>query len=558
MERKVITLLALMAFTLSFAQFNHDRVYSTFENLSLEKSDTFNNGADMSSGFTHYGRFFNNNYDTAWGGSWSGWALSNNTDVTTAGFGNQYSVITGSGVSATSKFMVATGNGAYIKLDSATDVSGAYFTNSTYAALDMEQGSGFSKKFGGATGNDEDYFLIHIYSYLNNTIVDSTELYLADYRFSDNNKDYILRDWVFVDFNEDLATDIKIDSIAFKFESSDTGSFGINTPKYFCMDDFNAVSNIWKVPQSKPFDVDTFDNGSDNSGGFLVDYLFFPNSYNSTWGSWSGWSVSSKYDDTTVGYNNQYSSVIEPYIVIPESQSIIHPFHFINSGAFNELRGPYLEEFQESIYGLTVLATPVEIYITNATYAYLDMEQGSGFSKKFGGVSGDDKDYFRLLVKSIDAGGATLLTDTIYLADFRFDDNTKDYILKDWISASITKCHKLGFELQSTDVGMFGMNTPAYFSMSLGQKIPVGINKLSPSINLSLYPNPTSQNVTIIANESIRIIEVFAIDGQLVEGINLSLNDKKASVNVASLTSGVYFARVQTANGIATKKFIKK
>ena len=67
MERKILALLALIATSFTFAQFPHTRVYSTFDNLPLTQSDTFNNGADRSGGFTHYGRFFNNEYDTPLG-----------------------------------------------------------------------------------------------------------------------------------------------------------------------------------------------------------------------------------------------------------------------------------------------------------------------------------------------------------------------------------------------------------------------------------------------------------------------------------------------------------
>ena len=214
------------------------------------------------------------------------WALSNMTDTLTPGYTNQYSAIAGHGVSYTDNYMVSYGN-TYIKMDLPTDVSGAYFTNNTYAYLDMKNGSGFTKKFGGENGNDPDYFRVKFYSYLADNLVDSCELYLADFRFEDNAKDYVLDDWLYVDFNNDVELDIKIDSIAIKYESSDMGEFGINTPKYLCMDDFNAISSAEVMPESIVFEEDTFYNGSDAAGGFMVSHMFFPNEYNQNWGSWS-------------------------------------------------------------------------------------------------------------------------------------------------------------------------------------------------------------------------------------------------------------------------------
>jgi len=204
----------------SFGQFNHPRVYSTFDNLSLIQSDTFNNGADINGKFFHFGRNWINEYNSEWD-SWTGWALSNMTDTITPGYGNQFSAIPGHGVSHTANYMVGYGN-TYIKLDRPSLISGAYFTNSTYTYYDLLEGSSFSKKFGGESGNDPDFLSVHIYSYLAGNIMDSTEFFLADFRFDDQSSDYIIDDWVYVDFNNHQSQDSKIDSIAFVFESSDT------------------------------------------------------------------------------------------------------------------------------------------------------------------------------------------------------------------------------------------------------------------------------------------------------------------------------------------------
>ena len=56
-----------------------------------------------------------------------------------------------------------------------------------------------------------------------------------------------------------------------------------------------------------------------------------------------------------------------------------------------------------------------------------------------------------------------------YLADFRSVDNGDDFIRGDWSSVDLTplgnNVTKLRFELSSSDNGMFGMNTPAYFAV---------------------------------------------------------------------------------------------
>ena len=539
----------------SFGQFNHPRVYSTFDNLSLIQSDTFNNGADINGKFFHFGRNWINEYNSEWD-SWTGWALSNMTDTITPGYGNQFSAIPGHGVSHTANYMVGYGN-TYIKLDRPSLISGAYFTNSTYTYYDLLEGSSFSKKFGGESGNDPDFLSVHIYSYLAGNIMDSTEFFLADFRFDDQSSDYIIDDWVYVDFNNDQSQDSKIDSIAFVFESSDTNSFGIRTPTYLCMDDFNAISTAQIIPEKIIMNPDTFYNGQDQAGGFSVSHLFFPNTYNATFESWSGWSVSSIYDNVSPGYTNQYAVFQEPLVSIPESTWNFEQVHFVNSGITNSIRSPYFDDEEESIFGLVQLPVPVRFYITNATYAALDMRYGSGFSKKFGGESGDDPDYFRLLIKSISSSNHILHTDTIYLADYRFEENSKDYILKDWQMADIVSCDRVDFELQSSDIGTWGINTPAYFCLSLAQQELMSVEDYSIS-SIQLYPNPTQQTLNIQAHSNIQRIELFSLSGLIIQEMNCTTVSSFYKMDVSNLNRGLYYARVYTNDGISVSKFMKQ
>src|SRR5690606_13300086 len=106
-----------------------------------------------------------------------------------------------------------------------------------------------------------------------------------------------------------------------------------------------------------------------------------------------------------------------------------------------------------------------EIIVTNSTYAYYSMKDGDAFAKKFGGVTGNDPDWFKLTIKMYFQG---IFNDSVdfYLADFRFTDNSQDYIVKDWQSINLSSygsMDSLSFELSSSDIGMWGMNTPAFF-----------------------------------------------------------------------------------------------
>lgn len=213
---------------------------STFESLTLPKSDTaYINYSDYGEdvGFTDGLAYFPCVYDTSFGYEYwaSGFAYSNMTDSVTSGFMNQYSAKTAIGFAASEKYVVAYGKENNIRLTGAATgkgLLGFYITNSTYAYNSMRDGDGFSKKF---NATDKDYFRLDIFAYRKDTLgKDSVSFYLADFRNSDSTKNYIVKDWQWVN----LAKIGKADSLYFRLQSTDNGSFGMNTPAYFCMDNF--------------------------------------------------------------------------------------------------------------------------------------------------------------------------------------------------------------------------------------------------------------------------------------------------------------------------------
>ena len=108
-------------------------------------------------------------------------------------------------------------------------------------------------------------------------------------------------------------------------------------------------------------------------------------------------------------------------------------------------------------------------YLTNATYPYLTMRDGGpfGFAKQFGGVSGDDPDFFLVTITGYDDSASSVGSVDFYLADYRFTDNTQDYLVDQWAwvdLSSLGAVKQLQFTLSSSDNDpVFGMNTPAYF-----------------------------------------------------------------------------------------------
>lgn len=224
-----------------------------FEELTLSPESFYNGDQGIgsnSNGWTSRGVFFNNTFTD--GGSytfWNGWSYSNVTDNTTPGYANQYSAFPGGGASGNgsasrgTNYAIAYDSGSLINIPAGFVLQSLEMANTTYTALSMANGDGFSKKFGGVSGNDPDFFRVTLTGYdaANGAgnVVDQRIVDLADYTSSDNSRDFILADWSAVD----LTSFVGVRSITLKFDSTDQGTFGINTPTYVALDNlrFSAV-----------------------------------------------------------------------------------------------------------------------------------------------------------------------------------------------------------------------------------------------------------------------------------------------------------------------------
>ncbi|MBC2716281.1 MAG: DUF4465 domain-containing protein [Desulfobacteraceae bacterium] len=204
-----------------------DAQTADFEDLSLDV-ESYWNGSDGSGGFVSGGVEFSNNYNSDWF-SWDGFAYSNITDTTAEGFGAQYNVITGSGADASEIYSVAyissfAATPPTISLNEEQVISGAYFTNNNYAFYSMTNGDDFSKKF-----TDDDWFKLTITGF----DADGSETGKVEFNLADGTN--IVDTWTWVDLNGLGA----VKQLTFGVSSTDNGDFGMNTPAYFCMDNFN-------------------------------------------------------------------------------------------------------------------------------------------------------------------------------------------------------------------------------------------------------------------------------------------------------------------------------
>lgn len=194
---------------------------------------------------------------------------------------------------------------------------------------------------------------------------------------------------------------------------------------------------------------ESFWNGADGAGGFVSGQASLGNHYNAEWDFWDGFAYSNRTDPNGTGPEAQYNAICGA----GQGGSANYAVAYVGWEGPPRLAFARPQRFSG-------------LYVTNNCYAYYDMRDGSLFSKKFGGDDGNDPDWFKLVITGIDVNDQPTGEVEFYLADYRFADNARDYIVDSWTFvdlASLGEINALRFALGSSDVTNQAMMTPAYF-----------------------------------------------------------------------------------------------
>lgn len=181
------------------------------------------------------------------------------------------------------------------------------------------------------------------------------------------------------------------------------------------------------------------------SGGWLFTNF---NEY----GYWGGFTASNRTDLNQTGLNAQYTAV--PGVGYDGS---------------SQYAVAYTYGMQTEVYAADGQThTVTGCYITNNLWAYQDIFEGSMGQTPFGGLTGDDPDWFKLTATGKNANGQTVGELDFYLADYRFANNEEDYVVDTWEWFDLSPLGpvaSISFSLSSTKSNYGGMITPAYFCM---------------------------------------------------------------------------------------------
>jgi hypothetical protein len=235
-------------------------------------------------------------------------------------------------------------------------------------------------------------------------------------------------------------------------------------------------------------------NNAAPGNGFKSGSIELPNFYDAQFDFWSGWAISADTNTTMPGFLNQYSA-------IPGSGALK-----TNTYGVGYIYDPIVVRLQPNAIGKPMIG----MYVTNSTYTYLSMRDGDGFAKKFGGETGADPDFLLLTIKKYSGGAIDDDSINFYLADYRFPQAGKDYIVDEWTYIDLTtlgQVDSLLLTMRSSDVGIFGMNTPAYICID-----QVSTDNLLSAASLdqqqlpvTLGPNPASDQFYIHLTTSGRV-----------------------------------------------------
>ena len=450
---------------------------------------------------------------------WYWFGYANQTDTKYETLDDQWKNVVGGGYDGSSNYGVAYAaafNGpCYVNVLNYSEgvvVPGFYITNSSYAHSSMSNGDGFAKKFGKG-----DWFKLTITGYDANDVETGTkEYYLADLRDAD--KAYIINDWRYVD----LSGLGKVKKLGFELSSTDNGSSGMNTPAYFCFDNFGAEGTE-VLPEKNvdlALDIATFEDitvpadghmsvsteDDDERTEFTSGDFEFATGCMHDWSYWYWFGYANQTDTKYETLDDQWKNVVGGGYDGSSNYGVAY------AAAFN---GPCYVNVLNYSEGVVVPG----FYITNSSYAHSSMSNGDGFAKEFG-----KGDWFKLTITGYDANDVETGTKEYYLADLR--DADKAYIINDWRYVDLSglgKVKKLSFELSSTDNGSSGMNTPAYFCFD---NFGAEGTEVLPEKNVDVTPTGINE----VSSEATGATSVFDLQGRRIaetaKGMNIiRMND---------------------------------
>lgn len=180
----------------------------------------------------------------------------------------------------------------------------------------------------------------------------------------------------------------------------------------------------------------------------------------------------------------------------------------------------------------------VGFYVCNNPYVYYTIQKGNGFARRF-----EQGDWLKLITHGVDEAGKEIGMTEYYLADYR-SENIDEWILNnswEWVDLSLLgKVASIYFTMESSDMGEYGMKTPAYFCLDKLTVLTVPSSVEEPvATKAKTYYDRTDG---VLRVESLQPVEiaVYNMGGSLM---TKQVVVGSASLDVNSYPSGIYVVR---------------
>lgn len=120
--------------------------------------------------------------------------------------------------------------------------------------------------------------------------------------------------------------------------------------------------------------------------------------------------------------------------------------------------------------------------------------------------------------------------------------------------STATDC-KIAFRYYVTNGGPTGSNGNVIGLDAVTVDRPLSTDSFFKS-NFSMFPNPVSDVLNIVntSNININTAEITDVNGRVVKEVTGEVNQ----INISTLTSGIYFLKINTDEGTGTTKIVKK
>ncbi|PLX12268.1 MAG: hypothetical protein C0597_13685, partial [Marinilabiliales bacterium] len=226
--------------------------------------------------------------------------------------------------------------------------------------------------------------------------------------------------------------------------------------------------------------------------------------------------------------------------------------HEINDDElFMDVLKTYLNEFQDSVATGDDFLT---ILNNNTGEDYSDFFNSWYYGKGFPEFSVSwQQNSDTVEIQSIQEGSSTESPLFVMYVDFKIVTNEGDTIIRVKHEEE-TEVYRVLVKGTATSVEI----DPNHWILHTNSQVTEINNQIEEEISVSIYPNPTKENLNIDLLENIigkGYINILDLNGRIL--YQKDFNDNKLIILVSELPDGLYILKIEYENHLAVRKFIK-